>query len=229
MVFFFDPFYFIFVLIPVIVISAGVQLWLRSTYGKWSRVQNGAGLTGLQVGQTLFSRTDLQPIPLQTTQGDLTDHFDPKANVVRLSQPVAATPSVAAMAVTAHELGHVQQHQTGSGMMRVRNVLVPAVQFSPTLSYICILLGLIMGVTGLFYLGIFFFGLMVLFTLLTIPIEFNASNRALRMLDQAGLLVDENDRRGARAMLTAAGFTYVAAAVTSILQLLYYLSLANRQ
>jgi Zn-dependent membrane protease YugP len=229
MVFFFDPFYFVFVLIPVIVISAGVQLWLRSTYGKWSRVANGAGLTGLQVGQALFGRTDLQAIPLQTTPGELSDHFDPRANVVRLSQGVAGTPSVASMAVTAHELGHVQQYQTGSAMMKVRNVLVPAVQFSPTLSYICILLGLIMGIAGLFYLGIFFFGLMVLFTVMTIPIEFNASNRALRLLDQAGLLVDENDRRGARAMLTAAGLTYVAAAVTSILQLLYYLSLANRQ
>jgi Zn-dependent membrane protease YugP len=229
MVFFFDPFYLVFVLIPVIAISAGVQLWLRSTYGKWSRVRNGAGLTGLQVGQALIGRTGLQAIPLQTTPGELTDHFDPKANVVRLSQPVAQTASVAAMAVTAHELGHVQQQQTGAGMMKLRNVMVPAVQFSPTLSYICILLGLIMGISGLFYLGIFFFGLMVLFTILTIPVEFNASNRALRLLDQAGLLVDENDRRGARAMLTAAGFTYVAAAVTSILQLLYYLSLANRQ
>ena len=225
---FFDPFYFIFVLIPVIIISAGVQLWLRSTYGKWSRVPNGTGLNGIQVGQALFSRTDLQPIGLQTTPGELSDHFDPRANVVRLSQGVAATPSVASMAVAAHELGHVQQYQSGSGLMKVRNVLVPAVQFSPTLSYICILLGLLMGIAGLFYLGIFFFGLMVVFTLLTVPIEFDASRRAFRLLDQAGLLVDENDRRGARSMLNAAGFTYVAAAATSILQLLYYVSLSRR-
>lgn len=228
MVFFFDPFYFIFVLIPVIVISAGVQLWLRSTYGKWSRVPNAAGLSGLQVGQAIFGRTDLQAIPLQTTPGELSDHFDPKANVVRLSQGIAATPSVASMAVTAHELGHVQQYQSGSGLMKVRNVLVPAVQFSPTLSYVCILLGLLMGIAGLFYLGIFFFGLMVVFTLLTVPVEFDASRRAFRLLDQAGLLVDENDRRGARSMLNAAGFTYVAAAATSILQLLYYVSLSRR-
>jgi Zn-dependent membrane protease YugP len=228
MVVFFDPFYFVFVLIPVIVISAGVQLWLRSTYSKWSQVPNHAGLTGLQVGQALFSRTDLQSIPLRTTPGELSDHFDPRANVVRLSPTVASTPSVASMAVTAHELGHVQQYQTGSGMMKVRNVLVPAVRYSPTLSYICILLGLILGISGLFYLGVIFFGLMVIFTIMTVPIEFNASNRALRLLDQAGLLADENDRQGARAMLTAAGLTYVAAAVTSILQLLYYISLSRR-
>lgn len=228
MVFFFDPFYIIFVLIPTIAISAGVQLWIRSTYGKWSRVPNHAGLTGLQVGQALFGRTGLQAIPLQTTPGELSDHFDPSANVVRLSQAVAATPSVASMAVAAHELGHVQQHQTGSGLMKLRTALVPALRFSPTLSYICILLGLIMGIAGLFYLGIFFFGLMVIFTIMTVPVEFDASRRAFRLLDQAGLLSDENDRRGARSMLTAAGFTYVAAAVTSILQLLYYISLSRR-
>ena len=195
MVIFFDPFYFIFVLIPTIAISAGVQLWLRSTYSKWSRVPNHAGLTGLQVGQALFGRTGLQPIGLQTTPGELSDHFDPSANVVRLSQGVASTPSVASMAVTAHELGHVQQHQTGSGLMRLRTALVPALRFSPTLSYICILLGLIMGIAGLFYLGIFFFGLMVIFTIMTVPVEFDASRRAFRLLDQAGLLVDENDRQ----------------------------------
>jgi Zn-dependent membrane protease YugP len=225
---YFDPFYFIFVLIPVIVISAGVRLWLNRTYAKWSRIPNSAGLTGLQVGQTLLGRTGLQPVGLQMTPGNLTDHYDPSANVVSLSQGVAQTPSIASMAVAAHELGHVQQHQTGSAMMKVRNILVPAVQFSPALSYICILLGLIMGIAGLFYLGILIFALMVIFTIMTIPIEFNASNRALRLLDQAGLLVNENDRQGAQSMLRAAGFTYVAAAVASILQLLYYISLSRR-
>jgi Zn-dependent membrane protease YugP len=228
MVFFFDPIYFIFVLIPTIVISGAVQLWLRSTFSKWSQVPNASGLNGLQVGKALFGRTTLQPIGLEVTRGSLTDHFDPGANVVRLSEPIAGAPSVAALAVTAHELGHVQQYQTGSSLMKLRTTLVPALQFSPTLSYICILLGLIMNISGLFYLGIFFFGLMVVFTLMTVPIEFDASRRAFRLLEQAGLLVDENDRRGARAMLTAAGFTYVAAAVTAILQLLYYLALARR-
>ncbi|KAF5053312.1 putative neutral zinc metallopeptidase [anaerobic digester metagenome] len=229
MVFFFDPFYFIFVLIPTIAISAGVQLWLRRTYATWSRVPNHSGLTGLQVGRTLFQRTSLQPIGLEVAPGELTDHFDPGANVVRLSEPVAGVPSVASLAVTAHELGHVQQYQTGSALMKVRSALVPALQFSPTLSYICILLGLFMNIAGLFYLGIFFFALMVVFTIMTVPIEFDASRRAFRLLEEAGLLVDENDRRGARAMLTAAGFTYVAAAVTAILQLLYYLVLARRE
>ena len=229
MVFFFDPFYFIFVLIPTIVISAGVQLWLTRTYATWSRIPNHSGLTGLQVGRTLFSRTSLKPVGLEVAPGELTDHFDPGANVVRLSEPVAGVPSVASLAVTAHELGHVQQHQTGSALMKVRSALVPALKFSPTLSYICILLGLFMNIAGLFYLGIFFFALMVVFTIMTVPIEFDASRRAFRLLEEAGLLVDDNDRRGARAMLTAAGFTYIAAAVTAVLQLLYYLVLARRE
>ena len=133
------------------------------------------------------------------------------------------------MAVTAHELGHVQQHQTGSGLMKLRSALVPALRFSPALWYICILLGLIMGLAGLFYLGIFFFGLMVIFTIMTVPVEFDASRRAFRLLDEAGLLVDENDRQGARSMLNAAGLTYVAAAVTSICNSSHDVSLANRQ
>ncbi|HOT94741.1 MAG TPA: zinc metallopeptidase [Methanoregulaceae archaeon] len=228
MVFFFDPFYFIVVLIPTILISAGVQLWLNRTYATWSRVPNHSGLTGLQVGRVLFQRTSLRPIGLEVTPGELSDHFDPGANVVRLSEPVAGVPSVASLAVTAHELGHVQQHQTGSILMKARGALVPALRFSPTLSYLCILAGLVMNLSGLFYLGIFFFFLMVIFSIMTVPIEFDASRRAFRLLEEAGLLVDETDRRGARAMLTAAGFTYVAAAVTAILQLLYYLALARR-
>jgi len=229
MVFFFDPVYFIFVLIPTIAISAGVQLWLSRTYAKWSQVPNRTGLNGLQVGQALMDRTSLQRIGLEVTPGTLTDHFDPGANVVRLSQPVAGSPSIASLAVTAHELGHVQQHQTGSALMKVRSALLPALRFSPTLSYICILLGLVMNIAGLFYLGIFFFGLMVVFTIMTVPIEFDASRRAFGLLEQAGLLVDDDDRRGARAVLTAAGFTYVAAAVTAIIQLLYYLALSRRE
>ena len=157
--------------------------------------------------------------------GPLTDHFDPGDNVVRLSDPVATQPSVASMAVTAHELGHVQQYQTGSGLIKVRGFLLPALQFSPTISYIAILFGLWFNMTGLLWLGILFFGLMVLFSLLTLPVEIDASRRATKLLREAGLMRDENDAKGTRAVLTAAALTYLAAAITSILQLLYYASL----
>jgi hypothetical protein len=133
------------------------------------------------------------------------------------------------MAVTAHELGHVQQYQTGSGLIKMRGFLLPALQFSPTISYICILMGLWWNMTGMLWLGIIFFGLMVLFSILTLPIEIDASRRGTKLLQEAGLMQNENDASGSRAVLTAAALTYLAAAVTSILQLLYYISVANRR
>jgi uncharacterized protein len=228
-VFWIDPVYFLYVFIPAILISALVQVYLQRTYAKWSRIKNGSGLTGVQVGQQLFMKASLTAVQLQRTPGSLTDHFDPGANVVRLSESVAGGSSVADMAVTAHELGHVQQHQTGSGLMKLRNLLVPALRFSPMASYISIIMGLIFNLTGLIWIGILFFGLMVLFSVLTIPVERDASRRALRLLNDAGLITNDQDRNGAKAMLNAAALTYVAAAVTSILQLLYYIGLARRR
>jgi len=226
--FFIDPVYFWLVFIPVLVISAGVQIYLKSTFNKWSQVHNSSDMNGVQVGQQLFARTSLQPVRLERTPGTLSDHYDPGANVVRLSDPVATQPSVASMAVTAHELGHVQQYQTGSGLIRMRGFLLPALQFSPTISYIAILMGLIFNLTGLLWIGIFFFALMVLFSILTLPVELNASRRGLSMLSEANLMASEQDAKGARQVLNAAALTYLAAAIASILQLLYYISVARR-
>jgi Zn-dependent membrane protease YugP len=224
-----DPTYFWYVLIPTLLISIGVQIYLRSTFSKWSSVKNSGGKVGPQVAQELFSRTSLQPIRVERISGTMTDHFDPGANTVRLSDPVATRPSVASMAVTAHELGHVQQYQTGSGLIKMRGFLLPALQFSPTISYIGILLGLWWNMNGMLWIGIFFFALMVLFSILTLPVEIDASRRGTKLLQEAGLMQNENDAKGARAVLTAAALTYLAAAVTSILQLLYYISVANRR
>ncbi len=224
-----DSNYFIFIFIPTMLLSLGVQLYLRSAYGKWSKVRNSNNLTGAQVSEVLFDRTALNEIPTQVVPGQMTDHFDPRANIVRLSQGTATQPSVAAMAIAAHELGHVQQYQTGSALIKTRNFLLPALQFSPTIAYISILIGLMLNITGLLWVGIAFFSLMVFFTLLTLPVEFDASRRAMNMLTEAGLMNSREDQQGARTVLRAAALTYVAAAITSILQLLYYISLANRR
>ncbi len=224
-----DPVYFWYVLIPTLLMSVGVQIYLRSTFSKWSAAKNSAGLVGPQVAKQLFDRTSLQPIRVERISGTMTDHFDPGANVVRLSDPVAAKPSVASMAVTAHELGHVQQYQTGSALIKARGFLLPALQFSPTISYIAILMGLWWNMTGMLWIGIFFFALMVLFSILTLPVEIDASRRGTKLLAAAGLMQNQNDASGARAVLTAAALTYLAAAVTSILQLLYYISVAERR
>jgi Zn-dependent membrane protease YugP len=224
-----DPVYFWYVFIPTMLISIGVQVYLRSTFSKWSNVKNSSGIVGQQVARQLFDRTSLKPIRVERIRGTMTDHFDPGANVIRLSDPVATKPSVASMAVTAHELGHVQQYQTGSALIKARGFLLPALQFSPTISYICILMGLWWNMTGMLWLGILFFGLMVLFSILTLPIELDASRRGTQLLQEAGLMQNQNDASGSRAVLTAAALTYLAAAVTSILQLLYYISVANRR
>jgi hypothetical protein len=221
--------------IATLLISGAAQLYIRSTFSRWNQVANGAGLSGLQVGERLVSRVDFggrrgaaTGIGFAVVPGDLSDHFDPRTRQVGLSREVAARQSVAAMAVTAHEVGHAQQHAEGTVAMRARAFLVPAVTFSPTLSYLMIFLGLVLNLTGLFWLGIAVFALMVVFSLLTLPVEIGASRRALVMLRDSGLIVRPEDQEGARTVLTAAALTYVAAAVTSILTLLYYISLARR-
>ena len=224
-----DPVYFWYIFVPTLVISLGVQLYLKSTHTKWSQVKNHNNMSGVQVGKELFTRTSLNAIPLQHVSGTLSDHFDPKANVVRLSDSVYANQSVAAMAVTAHELGHVQQYQTNSALISMRNFLLPALQFSPTISYIAIMFGLFWNMTNLLWIGIGFFALMVLFSFLTLPVELDASKRGIRLLKEANLLKNPEDERGAKQMLNAAAMTYLAAAVTSIFQLLYYISVAERR
>jgi Zn-dependent membrane protease YugP len=226
---FFDTNYILLVMIPTLILSLGAQLFVRSAYAKWGNTRNSAGITGVQVAQQIFNRTNVAPLQLEGVAGELTDHFDPGANVVRLSQGTATVPSVAAMAVVAHELGHVQQYQQRSPLIAARQFLVPAVQFSPTISYGLIFLGLFLRQANLIMLGALVFGIVVVFMILTLPVEIDASRRGLNLLREAGLMQSETDASGSRAVLTAAALTYIAAAVTAVLQLLYYLSLANRR
>jgi Zn-dependent membrane protease YugP len=133
------------------------------------------------------------------------------------------------MAIVAHELGHAQQHAQRSPLIAARNFLVPAVRLSPMISYFLIVMGLVFGIAGLFDLGIIFFGITVLFALITLPVEFDASKRGLRLLNEAGLMVTATDKQGSQRVLTAAASTYVAAAITAVVQLLYYMSLGRRR
>jgi Zn-dependent membrane protease YugP len=167
-------------------------------------------------------------IKFARTPGQMTDHYDPRSHTVRMSDGVATRPSVAAMAIVAHELGHAQQHENSSFLITMRNVLVPAVNFSSPLAYVCIFFGFLFNLAGLVTLGIFFYAVMVLFTFVTLPVEFDASRRGLKFLDQSGLMQADADRQGSQQVLRAAALTYVAAAVTAVLQLLYYLRLAGR-
>ncbi len=231
---FFDPL-FLMVMVATLVISGGAQLYIRSTYGKWSRVPNGAGLSGAQVAEYLRDHATFGKRPgreaitaIKVTPGDLSDHFDPRDRTLALSEAVATQPSVAAMAIAAHEVGHAAQVAEGSALMQIRSILVPAASAGPSLAYFLIIGGLILNMTGLLTLGIILFGIAVLFSVLTLPVEIQASQKALAMLDSTGVVTMQQDRDGAKAMLRAAALTYLAAAVSSVLTLLYYLTLARR-
>jgi len=226
---FFDPTYLLFVFVPTLLISLAAQMFVKSAYSKWSQVRNGTGLSGAQVAERIFARTDVRSLPLEGVPGQLSDHYDPKAGVVRLSEGIATVPSVASMAVVAHELGHVQQHQERSILIEMRNFLVPGVQLAPQIGYLMIFAGLFLQITGLIWAGILLFGVMVVFMLLTLPVEIDASRRGLILLRESGLLIGDQDASGARAVLTAAAMTYVAAAISAVLQLVYFISIANRR
>lgn len=224
----FDPTYMLLVALPTLLLSAAAQWFVRSSYATWLRRRNASGLAGADVGHRIAQAAGLQGVKFQAAQGQLSDHFDPRENVVRLSPDVAQQPSVASMAIVAHELGHAQQYAEKSPLIAMRQFLVPAVQLSPNIAYGLILFGMLMRAQPLLWLGIFAFGITVVFMLLTLPVEIDASRRGLAMLQQAGLMQTDEDRGGARQVLTAAALTYVAAAVTSLLTLLYYVSLAQR-
>ena len=225
---FFDPTYMLLVALPTILLSAAAQWFVRSSYSTWLKRRNATGLAGADVGHRIAQLAGLRGVKFQAAQGQLTDHFDPRDNVVRLSADVAQQPSVASMAIVAHELGHAQQYAEKSPLIMMRQFLVPAVQLSPNIAYGLIMLGFLMRAEPLLWLGIIAFGVTVVFMLLTLPVEIDASRRGLGLLQEAGLMQSEEDRGGARQVLTAAALTYVAAAVTSLLTLLYYISLAQR-
>jgi uncharacterized protein len=231
---FFDSAYLI-LFVAIIVISSAAQLYIRSTYGKWSRVPNGAGLSGGQVAEYLRDHANFGNgsgrdaiTAIKVVPGNLSDHFDPRDRSLALSEVVAHQPSIASMAIAAHEVGHAQQLAEGSALMQIRALLVPAVSIGPGLAYLFIIGGLLFQMTGLFVVGVALFGIAVLFSVLTLPVEIQASQKALAMLDSNGVITSAQDRAGTRSMLTAAALTYLAAAIGAILTLLYYLTLARR-
>lgn len=183
----------------------------------------------IQLPQVSDTGVNTSQIEFQRASGNLTDHYDPRTNTVRLSDGVAKRHSVAAMAIVAHELGHAQQHEHNSFLITMRNFLVPAVTLSPQIAYFLIIIGLVFNLAGAFWLGVIFYGLMVLFSIVTLPVEFDASRRGRQLLRDSDLMVSEHDEKGSQRVLMAAASTYVAAAVTAVLQLLYYISIGRRR
>lgn len=220
---FLDPMYMLFML-PAFLLMLAVQFYVRSAYSKWSQVPARSRLSGAQAVQRLIQAGGLYDVRLERVPGELTDHYDPRDKTLRLSRGVFESNSVAALAIAAHELGHALQDHEGYFPLRLRSVLVPAVNIGSYLGWILIVIGLVLQVAGIAWLGVMVFSGGALFALATLPVELNASARARELLLNAGLIVGEDEMSGVNNVLNAAALTYVAALVTAVLQLLYWVS-----
>jgi Zn-dependent membrane protease YugP len=235
--------YLALVLIPTLVISLWAAWRVRSTYSKWDKVDSGLSLSAFDFARYLLDRNGLQHVKIEATPGNLTDHYDPRSKTLRVSSAVAGSQgygrfdpaeqsigwsvhqpagrlSVAAAAVIAHEVGHAAQDRERDPFMAIRQFVVPVAQIGSGIAPWLIIFGVMFRMTGLSIVGLVFFGAAVAFTFITLPVEIGASKRALAYVTPLGLMGERGD--GARAVLSAAGLTYVAAALTAILTFLYY-------
>lgn len=222
--FYFDPMYFVFALPPMLLVL-WAQSKVKSAYAKYSQIRNMSNMTGAQVARVLLQTRGLQDIDVEMVEGELTDHYDPRAKKLRLSSGVYSSSSVASMGIVAHEVGHAVQDSVGYAPLRLRGAIVPAVNLGSTLGYIFFFAGFVINMSGLVWLGIAMFSLGVVFSLVTLPVEFNASNRALALLKTNGL-VSVEEYKGAESVLSAAALTYVAAVAQALGSLLYFVYLA---
>lgn len=222
---YFDP--TMIILLPALIISFWAQMKVKSSYARYSEVHSKNGYTGASVARMILDAYGLFDIPIQCIGGQLTDHYDPGKRVVNLSQGVYNSTSIAAIGVAAHEIGHAIQHQEGYVPIKVRMALVPVANIGSQASWILFFMGIVLSIEPLINFGIILFSAAVLFQLVTLPVEFNASNRAMKVLNSKGILY-QDELKGARSVLTAAGLTYVAAAITAISQLLRLLAIRDR-
>ena len=223
---FLDANYWIY-MIPAFLVMLAAQYLVSSTYKKWSQVPNRSRITGAEAARRLIRSGGLYDVQVESVSGRMTDHYDPRHKVLRLSPGVYQTNSVAAVAIAAHELGHAMQDQEGYLPLRLRSAMIPAVNIGSTLGWIFIFLGLFMQWTGLAWLGVIVFSAGALFSLATLPVELNASARARKLLVQSGIIVGQDEQQGVNKVLNAAAFTYIAALLTSVMQLLYFTSLVG--
>lgn len=223
--FYFDSSFII--LIPALIIAAWAQFKVSSTFEKYSKYSSRNGYTGAQAARMLLNNSGLSDVPVEIISGKLTDHYDPSKRVMRLSEKVFYGTSVASIGVAAHETGHAIQHKNSYIPLMLRNSIVPVANFGSNLSWILFLAGMFLGLKGLINIGIMLFSLVVIFQIITLPVEFNASSRALKILEHESILYGD-ELSGARSVLSAAAMTYVAAALTAISQLLRLIIISRR-
>jgi Zn-dependent membrane protease YugP len=204
----------------------GTQIYIKNRYKKWSRVPITSGLSGAQAARKMLDENGLGNVAVVAVAGELSDHYDPRTNVVSLSKDVYNGVSVAATAIACHECGHAIQHARGFVPAKLRGVLVPPINIASNIWIIVLLAGVFLSIVGLVWLAIALYAITIVFQLVTLPVEFDASRRAMANVEGYGFL-PQNEAGGARSVLTAAALTYVAAALVSVLQLLYLLGFAR--
>lgn len=221
--FFYDRYYIIYVL-PALILALIAQFNVTSTFSRYSRIPNSRRMSGAEAARRILDQNGLYNVRVERISGNLSDHYDPKDQVVRLSEGVYDGYSVAALGVAAHETGHAIQHSTNYSPLVIRNAIIPITQFGSSTSIWLLIIGFIFNWRPLVMAGIILFSLAVVFQLITLPVEFNASSRALKILGDTGMLYGQ-ELAGARRVLTAAALTYVAATVVAFAQLLRLLAI----
>ncbi len=217
----FDPVYFLF-LAPALLLSFWASMKVKSNFKRYSRVATSRGFTGAEAAAEILRREGINDVKIVSTRGMLSDHYNPVSKTLALSESVYASRSVAAVGVAAHEVGHAIQHARGYAPLWLRSVLVPTAGIGSSVGYIMMFLGLIIASQGLVILGALLFSMVFLFQLVTLPVEFNASSRAKAILVDQGI-INQNEKKGVDKVLNAAAMTYVAAAVSTLMTLLYFL------
>ncbi len=225
--FWFDRYYFL-LIVPAMLIALWAQMRVNGAFDRYSRVFSRRGITAAQVARDILDQNGLYNVQVERVPGRLTDHYDPRTNVVRLSDDVYSSTSIASIGVAAHEVGHAVQHSVDYTPLVVRSAIIPITNIGSRLSIPLILLGVIFSAQPLVEIGIIAFSLMVLFQLITLPVEFNASSRAIKTLEADGYLY-EDEITGAKQVLSAAALTYVAALITAVAQLLRLILLFGRR
>ena len=228
--FYFDPIFFLFAL-PPLILGMWAQARVRGAFNKYSGVRTATGVTGAQAARKLLDGAGLRSVAVERVNGFLSDHYDPRGKVLRLSSDVYDGPTIAAVGVAAHETGHAIQDRDSYAALRLRSALVPTVQFGSWLGPLIFMVGLFMSSTfgnSVAWIGLLIFGLTALFAVVTLPVEFNATKRAKQLLVSEGILAPQ-EMQGVNRVLDAAALTYVAAALQAIMQVLYYASILLRR
>ena len=223
---YFSPTYWLY-MAPGMLLVMFASWYVKAAYKKWSKVPSKSRISGYEAAQRLITRAGLYGVQIESIGGEMSDHYDPRSKTLRLSEGVGQGTSVASLAIAAHELGHAMQDAEDYLPLKMRGAMVPMVNLGSKLGWVLIMAGLFFNFVNIAWIGVAFFAGGALFALMTLPVEFDASARAKRLLAETGIIQTEEERRGVNNVLNAAALTYVAALVTSILQLLYYVSLLS--